>query len=189
MRTLLAILATLLAGLGQPVAAAEFHSLSVEYKDGRYLVAVDVTLDVPVEPVRKVITDYRHLRWITGAIKASQHLDSPADNVHTVYTESQACFLFFCQTIEQVQRVDETDPLRIVSTALPEYSDVKFSVATWQLQPLENDQTRMQWTLEMEPDFFIPPVIGPSIVKSALLEEGKDAARGIEKLARERMNR
>ncbi|MDX1455342.1 MAG: SRPBCC family protein [Gammaproteobacteria bacterium] len=176
--------------LALPASSAEFETLEVSSADGVYRVEVVVVLDVPVEPVRRVLTDYDHLWWITGAIKTSQHLDSPTEGVHTVFTESRVCFLFFCKTIEQVQRVDETNPLHIVSRALPEYSDVKRSEAHWILEPLDGEQrTRMHWTLEMEPDFFIPPLIGPSVVKDALLEEGQASARGIEKLARERMNR
>lgn len=189
MRTFLAATLVMSFLMVFPAGAAEFQSFSVEHDDGRYIVSVDVILDVPVSPVRKVITDYDHLTWISGAIKKSQHLDSPREGISTVYTESRVCVLFFCKTVEQVQRVDETDPFNIVVTALPEYSDVKYSKAVWNLEPVEDDQTRLQWQLEMEPDFFIPPVIGPSMVKSALLDNGKRSAQNIEKLARERMSR
>lgn len=172
-----------------PSPAADFNSFSVDYQDDRYTVVVDVVLDVPIAPVRKVITDYDHLFWISGAVKKSQHLDNPSKGIHTVYTQSHACILFFCKTIEQVQRVDETDPSRIVFTALPKYSDVKYSRTVWEIDSLEAERTHLVWTFEMEPDFFIPPVIGPSAVKSTLLEKGKESIRNIETLARERMNR
>ncbi len=62
-------------------------------------------------------------------------------------------------------------------------------MAIWTLTELPGGKTQMQWSLLFEPDFFVPPLIGPAVIKSGLREEGQDTVRGIEKLARERMQR
>jgi hypothetical protein len=41
----------------------------------------------------------------------------------------------------------------------------------------------MSYTAEMVPNFFIPPVIGPWLVKSFLIEEIKATAVEVESLA------
>lgn len=179
----------LLFGVLSEANSADFKSLEVTYESGIYRVETDVELDADIHSVRKVITDFNHLHWISGAIRKSQRLDSPAPDIVAVYTLSKVCFLIFCRNIEQIQHVDMGDSNRIVATALPEYSNVKQSVAIWKLIELPDNRTQLQWSLLFEPDFFVPPLIGPAAIKSGLREEGQDTVRGIEKLARERMQR
>ena len=43
----------------------------------------------------------------------------------------------------------------------------------------------MTYKLEMEPDFFVPPVVGPWYLKRTLSQGGLRAVARIERLARE----
>jgi hypothetical protein len=47
------------------------------------------------------------------------------------------------------------------------------------------DGTLMTYRVEMEPDFFVPPVIGPWYLKRTLSQGGQRAVTRIERLARE----
>jgi hypothetical protein len=47
----------------------------------------------------------------------------------------------------------------------------------------------MTYKLEMEPDFFVPPVVGPWYLKRTLSQGGLRAVTRIERLARERDGR
>ena len=67
---------------------------------------------------------------------------------------------------------------------IPERSDTRYSRAQWRLQA-EGGGTLLRYELEMEPDFWVPPLIGPPIVKRALRQGGERAAARIERLARE----
>ena len=49
----------------------------------------------------------------------------------------------------------------------------------------DGDGTKMTYKLEMEPDFFVPPVIGPWYLKRTLSQGGLRAVTRIERLARE----
>lgn len=165
--------------------AAQFHSLEVSRDGDVYRMNADVYLDAPLPQVYRVLTDYNHLTRISRVIRRSRLLERPDTHTALVYVESRACVLFFCHTIEETQKVVESPPANLSAVAIPELSNVKHAESGWHLQ-VEGQGTRMQWKLTIEPEFWIPPLIGPALVKSQLRAEGEFSARGIEKLARER---
>jgi hypothetical protein len=65
---------------------------------------------------------------------------------------------------------------------MPEQSDFKRSSSEWVLEP-EAGGTRMTYSLTMEPDFWVPPVIGPWYLKRTLQRGGGNAINRIERLA------
>lgn len=166
-----------------PAQSAEMRELDVNWEDGVYTVLAVAELDVPIDAVRRVLVDVAHYTWITGAIRESTILDRQSPQEVTIYTRMEACFGFFCKEVEQVQRVDYTDPAIVRLTSLPKYSDVKSGVSEWELSDLGDERTRITWRLSMEPDFWVPPLIGPALVRSGLREEGRDTINGIERLA------
>ena len=59
-----------------------------------------------------------------------------------------------------------------------------YSVSEWWLER-DGDGTKMTYTLDMEPDFSVPPIIGPWYLKRTLSQQGVRAVTRIERLARE----
>jgi hypothetical protein len=70
----------------------------------------------------------------------------------------------------------------IVAMVDPETSNFRYSRERWRLIP-EKNGTRMLYDFEMEPDFWVPPLIGPYVMKKVLLDGGRDAIDRIEELA------
>ncbi len=169
--------------------AAEFGNIDVELDDGIYTVHAEARIDAGISAVRAVITDYNHMHWITGAVLKAETLERPERDVAIVFVESRACFSIFCKTIEQVQHADARDPSRIVVTTLPGRGDLKQGRTVWQLERIDAQSTKLSWDMLMEPDFWVPPLIGPGLIRSGLADEGRDMINGIEKLAKERESR
>jgi len=67
---------------------------------------------------------------------------------------------------------------------VPEQSDFNHSISEWRLQP-DGDGTRILYHLEMEPKFWVPPIIGPWILQRRLARGGAAAVDRIERLAQE----
>lgn len=164
--------------------AAQFHSVKVSRSGKIYSMAAQVYIDAPLPDVYRVLTDYNHLTRISGIIRKSHLVRRVDAQTAIVYTESRACVLFFCHTVRETQRVTENPPNDIHSEAIPAESNVKLAASTWHLQS-EGSGTLMQWSLSIEPEFWIPPLIGPALMEGELRAEGEYSARGIEKLARE----
>lgn len=183
-RILVTLLLILLAGFCVPAVAATFNSLKVSRDGDIYRLSSDVYLDAPLPQVYRVLTDYNHLTRISRVIQRSRLLARPDAHTALVYVESRACVLFFCHTIKETQRVTESPPADLSAAVIPAQSNVKLAESTWHLQA-EGQGTRMQWNLTIEPEFWVPPLIGPALVEGELRTEGEYSARGIEKLARQ----
>jgi hypothetical protein len=87
-------------------------------------------------------------------------------------------------SIERTERLETDAPYRIKSIALPEGSNFKHSISEWLLER-DGQDTKMIYTLEMEPAFFVPPLVGPWYLKRMLSQGGQRAVMRIERLARE----
>jgi len=155
----------LLIGTAQ---AGEVLSVDVGESGGRYAVEVEVRFDAPTARLRALITDYAHLDRINDAIRRSEILAVNGPRQHRVRTESWVCVGLFCKRIVQIQDVDVLPGGDVVATLLPEAGG-----------------TRMRFRSEIEPAFWVPPFIGPWLVKRALEAEALKSVASLERLAEE----
>jgi hypothetical protein len=165
--------------------AAEFRSLQVSRDAGRYQVKADVYLAAPPEAVYGVLTDYAHFGRISPSIVANRVVQSDSGEGALVYTDSRICALFICRHVQETQRFIRKPPLILDAVVLPEQSNLKSGSSSWRLEA-EGEGTRMHMELDLEPAFWVPPLIGPALVVGSLKAEGRRAAAGVERLARER---
>ena len=182
--TAAAVLAAL--AVSAVAAAATIDALDVERRRGRYAFEANVWLDATPESVFAVLTDFDDNGWsrISRAYKESRYLEPAADGTPLVYTRMEGCALRYCMSLERTERLELDAPYRIKSTVLPEASNFKYSTSEWLLTD-ENGGTQMLYKLEMEPDFFIPPLVGPWYLKRSLSTNGLRVVHRIERLARE----
>lgn len=166
------------------VFAAVIHNLEIEYRAGRYELIAHTYLDAPREAVFRVLTDYNHFNRISRVYEESGFMEPAADGTLVVYTRVRGCVLFFCKNMTRVERLETQAPSFIRTTTLPEQSDFRYSVSEWILEP-EESGTRVIYRLAMEPDFWLPPLIGPWVLKRRLLEGGTRAMNRIEALSLE----
>lgn len=178
------LLALCLAAFGT-AQAAEFHSLQVSRDEDRYQVKADVYLAAPPEAVYGVLTDYAHFARISPSIVANRVVQPDSGEGALVFTDSRICALFICRHVQETQRFTRTAPLGLTATVLPEQSNLKSGSSSWRLEA-EGEGTRMHMELTLEPAFWVPPLIGPALVVGSLKAEGRRAAAGVERLARER---
>jgi hypothetical protein len=172
------------AAAAAPVCAAVLNDLEITRDSARYELTADVLMDASPEAIFQVLTDYDRFDRISSIYKESSYLEPAEDGTPLVYTRVEGCLLFFCMNMRRVERLETRWPQWIRTTALPERSDFHFSQSEWVLVP-EGDGTRVSYRLEMEPDFRVPPVIGPWVLKRRLLSGGARAVERIERLAQE----
>lgn len=112
-----------------------------------------------------VLTDYDRLHEFVPDLQSSVLL-SRSGQVAVVEQHSQAGFLFLSQSVHLVVRITE-QPYSIIDVALID-GDMKSYSAYWELASGVEDGaagTRINFTGMMEPDFFVPPLIGTAIVQ------------------------
>ena len=86
--------------------------------------------------------------------------------------------------MRRVERLEVIKPTFIRATVVPDRSDFKYAKAEWRLEP-EGNGTHVIYRMDMEPNFWLPPYVGPWFLKRTLLRGGVDAVDHIEKLAQQ----
>jgi len=177
-------------GAAALAAAATIDDLDVKRDRGRYSLAVNARLEATPESIYAVLTDFDDNAYsrLSGAYKESRYLEPAADGTPVVYTRMEGCALWHCMSLERTERLETNAPYWIKSTVLPEGSNFKHSISEWMLER-DGDGTTMIYTLDMEPDFSVPPIIGPWYLRRTLSQHGARAVTRIARLARERDGR
>ena len=166
------------------VRPATIDTIDVAHDRGVYRLVSDAYIDAPREAIFEVLTDYERFGRISSAYTDYGFMEPAADGVPIVYTTMKGCVWFFCVSMRRVERMETRSPGFIRTDTLPEQSDFKSSVSEWTLTP-EAGGTKMTYRLMMEPDFWVPPLIGPWVLKQRLARGGTGAVNRIERLARE----
>jgi hypothetical protein len=163
-------------------STATLESIDVAHDGNTYSLHAETLLDATPEAISAVLLDYERFGRISSVYKEYGYLEPMADGTPVVFTRMEGCLWFYCKSMTRVERLEAASPGHIRTVTLPDRSDFKHSISDWQLLK-EATGTRMIYTLEMEPDFFVPPLIGPPILKRTLRRGGGDAIDRIERLA------
>jgi hypothetical protein len=160
-------------------AAGEVLESQVSEDAGHYRVAIRARIDAPPAVVYAAITDFSNLAAINPSIIESRILQELSPRKHRIETQIRVCILIFCKNIQQVQDVEQVDDSLITAETLPGPSDFKSGTAQWQLTK-QGAATELRFTQAFEPDFWVPTVIGPWLIKRTLVNEMVETAMYIE---------
>lgn len=166
------------------VTGAALYRLDVSSSGDRYHVTAEAQLNADPADVHAAIMDIVHLPQISPDIHKAVVIRRVNVNAEVVYMETHICVGIFCRTLKQMQQITEISSQDIVAVTLPEGSNVQGS-SSWHLQA-DAGGTRMYWETTLEPDFWLPPFIGPLLVREAVQEQAEVFIHGIETYATNR---
>ena len=161
--------------------AGEVLDSNVGTHEDHFLLRIDMLIDADTERVYQLLTDYAHLDQLSHSIKRSEVLKSQPPN-YRIRVTTDGCMLFFCRELVQVQDVTELNDGYILVTVVPEMSDFSYSRNMWRIRK-QNDDTRVTYSSDLVPSFWIPPLIGTSLFTHKLLEETRPLIENLERLA------
>lgn len=159
--------------------AGEVVKSSVALDSGIYSVDVLVRIEAPLEVVFQAITDYDRLTEINASIIESYIVETQGADRYRVFTRVKFCVLFFCKQIRQVQDIVEYGPALIKAAILPELSDFESGSARWDLIIADN-VTYMQFSTEVDPAFWVPPLVGTWLLEREMTKQVQETAMYIE---------
>lgn len=162
-----------------PARAGDILSSDVTLEAGQYAVTIEAAINAPLNVVYRSITDYNNLATINPSIEESRVLLVMSPDRHRVRSVIKVCILVFCKRVVQVQDVTRVDARTVDAVTLPGDSDFRYGVARWQLTPA-GEATRLHFTQEFIPDFWVPPIIGTWLIQRKLLQEVTETAMYIE---------
>lgn len=167
---------------GVPSIAAELQDVTVEQKDGRYHLTSVTYFDATQSQLYKVLTDYEQFPRFAHAFVEAENREPDEQGRPQFYTRMDSCVLMFCKSYIRYGYLELKPEYDIVAMADPELSNFDYSRERWQLIP-DGDGTIMIYDFEMEPGFWVPPIVGPYVIKRALRSGGNAAVNRIEALA------
>ena len=153
----------------------------VTFVNGRYQIRLERTINAPINEVYRVLTDYEHLSELNPHIKESRLLNR-TENMVEVFTRIRGCVLFFCRTIDRTHAIVEESPTRIDAELVADGGDVVSDRFSW-LLTIDGQRTRVLYDQEIEPAFWIPPFVGPAVLKRKLGRAADKALSNLERLA------
>jgi len=167
------------------VFASEVLSLEVSSHDDQYVLESENYLQASVSSVFQVLTDYDNYTRLSNVYQESRQLGPGPDGAPRVYTLARGCIVLVCRSVEKVERLDVEVNRRILATVIPELSNLEQGETEWVLSP-DGTGTRLTYRMQFVPKFWIPPLIGPPIMRHVLARSGADDLQKLENLARER---
>jgi hypothetical protein len=170
------------------VLAFEFTDAEVTENNGIFHIRVAAIINAPPEYIRSVLTDYLHIYRLSPSIIESDVLPSSISEETHVRTRLLCCTSVFCREVERVEAVRLLESGDLEAEIIPSLSEFKSGNATWKITPAE-DNSYMVYEASLEPDFFIPPVVGTSIVKNHLKNEILTTLERVERIASFHVNR
>jgi hypothetical protein len=178
----------LLLGLGwlvcvAPASAATLVHTDVAHHHSRYTIAFEVLLDADHAAVARLLGDYTRLQRLSPTVIDSRILGQVGAGEPRVQVIVRACALFLCKTVSKVADVTQLPGGDLHMRNVPELSDFTENEETWQVRP-EGHATRLRYEANMVPKFFVPPLIGPLVIKSVIRRELRESAQRVEALAR-----
>ena len=164
------LLLLLLCAVIPRLSAGDLTELQVTETGGIYRIRMAMMVHAPTKYVRGVLTDYAHIYRLNPSIIESEILASPEQGVVRVRTVMRGCVLFFCKSVGRVEDVRELASGDLHAEIVPELSNLKSGTAEWNIQPM-GEHTQVTFRAHMEPDFFIPPLIGSYFVRRNIRKE------------------
>jgi len=176
------VLAALTAG-AETVSAGELANLDVSERDGVYRIRMEMLVDAPAGNVYQVLTDFAQISQLNPAITESNTLPSETPGTLRVRTLIEDCILLHCVAISRVEEIREGAPGHLHVETDPRLSDFKSGSAHWWVKPAGNN-SMVVYEATMEPDFFLPPLLGRMIMKRGLREGIVESFGNLERIAR-----
>lgn len=165
-----------------PAMAAELTDVAVSHEDGRYRLESTTIFDATQAQLYGVLTDYDQFEKFSSAFVEAENREPDEQGRPQFFTRMEGCVLLFCKSYLRVGHLELKPQYDIVAIVDPEQSNFKFSRERWQLIPV-GERTKLVYEFEMEPAFWVPPLVGPYVIKKALKSGGEDAVNRIEALA------
>ena len=177
----LASIAIAISSLSAPAIATEVLTVEVEIDGDIYRLHGESIIHAPAEFIFDILIDYDNFHRIASGIAESRYLEPAEDGVLIGYTRIDSCVWFYCRKFEKVERIWTTAPSEIVTEIIAEQSDFNINNTRWTLKDTENG-TLLIYDAEMDPDFWVPPVIGPWAFKKKLRNSAESIGWRIEYL-------
>ncbi len=168
-------------------AGARITGVQVVRRGSRFAIVMRMTLPESPRAVFAALQDYRAMPRFNPDVREVRVERTAQANQVRLFTAVHACVLMFCRTLRQTQLVTASAGARggtLRARFLPGGS-FRSGHAHWSVRPCLHAPTRtcLEVHIALEPAFWVPPVIGPWIVRLKLEQEARRSGIGLAHVA------
>jgi hypothetical protein len=160
-------------------SANQIQKLSVTHLDGEYRLVISSVLDAPADYAYRVITDYQHAYRINPSIVEAEVLPANDAGVIRVRHRSEHWVGPFRFHLDWAGDITSEKQGELEVITVPELSSFESGYAVWKIRP-QGERTLVEYASSLKPKFFIPPVIGATIMENRIKEDTLATFRRIE---------
>lgn len=171
------ILVALAILVASPALALDEADVSIEKEGRAYRIHMAFEVPARVDQIKSVLTDFAHPSRLSSAVTAREVLGEQ-DGAVRVRTEFRDCVVFFCKTMMLVHDVS-VSAIEVRADVVAEGSDFRNGFLRWSINGLGDGSSRVVFNAVMEPDFFVPPLIGSFLVGKALRKQALATAQNL----------
>lgn len=168
--------------LASSASAAELREITVDHDKGVYTMNSVVWFDAPIDKMYEVFRRWDYSKEFSSAIVEARDVEPDDQGRPQYYSRMKGCVLFFCKEFVRQGHAEVVLNEVLRATADPGKSDFEFVDEEWTFSE-EDGGTVVVYDLKMDPKFWIPPAIGPYLIKRKLKNDGGDAIDRIEAMA------
>lgn len=176
----LALLALALASACE--AAAEVQSTGISHTGERYHVSVTSHVPAPPRRVMALLTDYDGFERLHPMVQDSRLMGHEAEGTRVRTTYRDCPIVIYCVEFSHTSLFTRVSEGMLVARADPAASDFAYGRFEWTALP-EGDGTRLTFLSEVEPEFWVPPIIGDWVLKHRLTRVAEEIHEAIKALA------
>ncbi|MFO8005046.1 cyclase/dehydrase [Thioalkalivibrio sp.] len=159
--------------------------IHVTYDGARLEFRLDASVQASLAAVQAVVHDYDRLDRILPLVVESRFLGPAGDGVARVFTLMRGCLLFVCREGPHTIDVRRVPGGWSSGISVPELSRVRRGQFSWRIDQETGDSPGVQIQMYgyFEPDFAVPPVLGPPLVRLWVRSELRASIDRIEQAA------
>lgn len=172
-----------LVALGAMSAAGEITSANVEHEGKDYRLHLTMHVNAAQEDLLALLTDYENFHQLSAVMIDSGVVEDALEDTTRRQITVETCIAFFCFKVVMVEDVELFPEGRLVAVIVPEQSDFKHGRAEWHVKPLGPDRSEIIYSFSLQPDFWVPPVIGPFVLKRKMISEAQESILAMERLS------
>ncbi|MCG6937713.1 MAG: hypothetical protein LJE83_06010 [Gammaproteobacteria bacterium] len=165
-----------------PQNKAKPPEIEITEHNGVYHISLLATINANARHVRHVLTDFIHIYRLNPSIIESDIIKRHDDSSVSVKTRVIGCAAYFCEELDRVERVRVLPSGDLLAEIVPELSQFKSGRTLWRISPLD-EQSEVSYSANMEPDIFIPPIVGEFLIKKSIREEMQIILASLEKIS------
>ncbi len=166
---------------GKARAGELIEALAI-HKNGHYDFTIIMLVDAPRDFIYRLLTDYDNLTQLSPNIVSSHLLKSGNDEHSLVEINSYHCIAWFCRRMHQIQKVQDLGDGILRTTDVPQKGHVLAANSLWRIHR-QGDKTRIEYHSTLQIDFWVPPLLGPMLLKNKFRSSLIDTINRLETMA------